>query len=237
MATQKIIWTALPKGFTADGELIVSLVPSFRLTPQAPDEQVLKAFRDLLDWPGQLAHTRFTLRIGVDAYDLKPLSAPSSAVWKEVFPADLPVAGYVFNDLSKHNLRSFPVRTVVSYLHTHYGELAEQDGLKRPSLFGPGSRLQGMLAELGIHRYSRLRGGIGRWFEDGRSKETGTTQLEAALNDAFFSDQGVAPPTVVGIDGQPRDNTSSYIHARKLRRALPANLSGAAASLFHSDAE
>ena len=148
MATQKVIWTVLPKGFTPDRELIVSLVPSFRLTPQAPDEQVLKAFRDLLDWPGLLAHSRFQLRIGVQAFDLRPISVPSTPVWQEVFPPSLPVAGYVFNDLSKHNLRSFPVRTVVSYLHTHYGELADQDGLNRPSLFGPdGARLQGMLAD------------------------------------------------------------------------------------------
>ena len=238
MATQKVIWTVLPKGFTPNRELIVSLVPSFRLTPQAPDEQVLKAFRDLLDWPGLLAHSRFQLRIGVQAFDLRPISVPSTPVWQEVFPSSLPVAGYVFNDLSKHNLRSFPVRTVVSYLHTHYGELADQDGLNRPSLFGPdGARLQGMLAEIGIRPHTRFRGGIGRWFEDGRSKETGVTQLEAALNDAFFSDQGVAPPTVVGIDGKPRDNGSSYISARKLRRALPANLSGAASGLFHSEAE
>jgi hypothetical protein len=238
VAIQKVIWTVLPKGFTSERELIVSLVPSFRLTPQAPDEQVLKAFRDLLDWPGLLAQCRFQLRVDVHAFDLKPISAPKTAVWQEVFPPSLPVAGYVFNDLSKHNLRSFPVRTVVSYLHTHYGELADQDGLNRPSLFGPdGSRLQSMLAEIGINRHSRFRGGIGRWFEDGRSKETGTTQLEAAINEAFFGDQGVAPPTVVGIDGEPRDNGSSYISTRKLRRALPASLSGAASGLFHSDAE
>jgi len=76
---------------------------------------------------------------------------------------ELPVAGYVYNDLSKHNLRSFPVRTVVSYLHSHYGELAEQDGLQRPSLFGPGSRLQGMLAEIGVGHGKRAARMIDNW--------------------------------------------------------------------------
>lgn len=237
MASQKIIWTVLPKGLDRRGELIVSLVPSFRLTPQAPDEQVLKAFPDLLDWPGRLGHSRFALRVGAKVYDLKPVTAPSTAVWREVFPDTLPVNGYVYNDLSRHNLRSFPVRTVVSYLHTHYGELAEAQGLDRPSLFGPGNRLQRMLGEIGIGRAGRQRGGIGRWFSDGRSKETGVTALETTLNELYFSDQGVAPPTVVGIDGKPRDNGSSYISARKLRRALPANLGGAAAGQFHSDSE
>lgn len=237
MATQKIIWTVLPKGLDPQGELVVSLVPSFRLTPQAADEQRLKAFPDLLDWPARLAQSRFGLQVGAQVFRLEPISHPRTAVWQEVFPDSLPVAGYVYNDLSKQNLRSFPVRTVVSYLHSHYGALADADGLERPSLFGPGGRLQTMLGEIGVGGSRRQHGGIGRWFSDGRSKETGTTRLEATLNELYFSDQGVAPPTVVGIDGKPRDNGSSYISARKLRRTLPANLGGAAAGLFHSDSE
>jgi hypothetical protein len=237
MATQKIIWTVLPKGFDRDGELVVSIVPSFRLTPTAADEQVLKAFRDVNDWPGLVASLGFRLRVGVQPFELKPTTRPDPGLWHRVFPDDLPVAGYVYNDLSKHNLRSFPVRTVVSYLHSHYGELAEQDGLQRPSLFGPGSRLQGMLAEIGVGHGKRRGPGIRRWFSDGRTKEGGTTQLESGLNDDYFSEHGYAPPIVTGIDGQPHDNRTSYIGERKLRRALPANLSGAAASYFSSDAE
>ncbi len=237
MATQKIIWTVLPKGYTRDGEPIVSLVPSFRLTPQAPDEQVLKAFPDLLDWPELVAASRFRLRVGAQAFDLKPISELDSGLWQRVFPEDLPVAGYVYNDLSRHNLRSFPVRTVVSYLHSHYGALAEHNGLQRPSLFGPGSRLQGMLGEMGIGHAARNKTGINRWFTDGRKKEGGSTQLESGLNDAYFSDHGFAPATVTGIDGKPRDNSSSYISERKLRRALPSTLSGAATSYFSGEPE
>ena len=192
MPTQKIIWTVLPKGYNRDGELVVSLVPSFRLTPQAPDEQVLKAFPDVRDWPAHLAATRYRLRVATTAFDLKPITRPDPVLWNRVFGDDLPVAGYVYNDLSKHNLRSFPVRTVVSFLHSHYGELAQQDGLARPSLFGPGSRLQGMLAAIGIG-HSKRSPGIRRWFSDGRTKEGGITQLESGLNDDYFSDQGCAP--------------------------------------------
>jgi hypothetical protein len=237
MATQKIIWTVLPKGINRSGELVVSLVPSFRLTPQAADEQVLKAFPDLLAWPERLARSRFTLHVGAQSFQLDPISRPRRDVWREVFPDTLPVNGYVYNDLSGQNLRSFPVRTVVSYLHSHYGALAEADGLERPSLFGPGGRLQDMLGEIGIGGSRRHGSGIGRWFSDGRSKETGITRLEHELNQAYFSEQGVAPPTVIGLDGKPRDNGSSYVSARKLRRTLPAHLSGAAAGLFHSDSE
>lgn len=236
MPTQKIIWTVLPKGFNRDGELVVSMVPSFRLTPTAPDEQVLKAFRDVADWPNLVAATRFRLRVGTQPFELKPITRPDPVLWHRVFPDDLPVAGYVYNDLSKHNLRSFPVRTVVSYLHSHYGELAEQDGLQRPSLFGTGSRLQGMLAEIGIG-HGKRNPGIRRWFSDGNTKEGGVTQMESGLNDDYFSDHGYAPPIVTGIDGQPHDNRTSYIGERKLRRALPANLSGAAASYFSGDPE
>jgi hypothetical protein len=236
MPTQKIIWTVLPKRFNGDGELEVSLVPSFRLTPQGPDEQILKAFPDVLDWPDLLAATRFRLRVGAAAFSLRPITRPDPKLWQRVFPATLPVAGYVYNDMSRHNLRSFPVRTVVSYLHSHYGALAEQDGLARPSLFGPGGRLQGMLAEIGIG-HTRRGGGISRWFSDGRTKEGGSTQLETELNHFYFSDQGELTSMVTGIDGRPRDNSSSYISKRKLRRALPANLSGTAASYFSSDPE
>ena len=237
MATQKIIWTVLPKGFTSDGEPIVSIVPAFRLTPQAAGEQILKAFPDLLDWPKVLGRSKIRLRVGTGTFDLKPVSRPRSEVWQRVFPDHLPVAGYVYTDLSKHNLRSFPVRTVVSFLHTHYGALAEHDGLTRPSLFGPGSRLQGMLAEIGIRRIGRVRRGITGWFADNRSKEGGSTYLESSLNDDYFSDHGFAPATITGIDGKPVANNSSYISDRKLRRALPANLSGAATSYFSGDPE
>ncbi len=237
MATQKIIWTVLPNGFTRDGELLVSIVPAFRLTPQAANEQILKAFPDLLDWPKVVSGTRFRLHVGAHSFDLKPISRPQSDVWQRVFPDDLPVAGYVYNDLSKHNLRSFPVRTIVSFLNTHYGALAEHDGLGRPSLFGPGSRLQGMLDGIGIRRRGRVKSGITRWFEDGRTKEGGSTQLESGLNDDYFSDHGFAPATITGIDGKPVANDSSYISDRKVRRALPANLSGAATAYFSGDPE
>ncbi len=175
--------------------------------------------------------------MGTHTFDLKPIGRPDPELWHRVFPERLPVAGYVFNDLSIHNLRSFPVRTLVSFLHTHYGALAEHDGLERPSLFGPGSRLQDMLGELGIGRHERVNGDIDHWFTDGRSKEGGLTDLEQGLKDDYFSSQGFAPPTVVGIDGQPRRNTSSLIGQRKLRRALPATLAGAAASYFSGDPE
>jgi len=237
MAKQKIIWTVLPKGFHRNGELVVSLVPSFRLTPEAADEQMLKAFPDLLDWPARIASTHFALRVGAHSFDLKPITIPSSEHWQRVFPKELPVAGFVYNDLSKHNLRSFPVRTLVSFLHTHYGALAEADGLERPSLFGPENRLQGMLGAMGISRGPRTKGSISRWFADGRSKETGVTQLESGLNHHYFSDAGFAPPTVTGIDGQPHDNSTSSISHRKLRRVLPADLSGAATSFFSGPPE
>src|SRR5262245_50252806 len=232
MATQKIIWTVLPHGFTPNGEPMVSIVPSFRLTPQAADEQILNAFTDLLDWPKVIGGSKFRLHVGAASFDLTPVSHPRSDVWQRVFPNSLPVAGYVYNDLSKQNLRSFPVRTVVSFLHTHYGALAEHDGLGRPSLFGPGSRLQVMLGEIGIRRRGRLSSGISRWFEDLRTKEGGSTYIESGLNEDFFSDNGFAPQTITGIDGKPVPNDSSRISDRKIRRVLPATLSGAATNYF-----
>ena len=236
MATQKIIWTVLPKGYNRDGELVVSLVPSFRLTPQAPDEQVLKAFPDVRTgrriWPQHAFACGWPPRRSTSS----PSPDPTPCCGTACFGDDLPVAGYVYNDLSKHNLRSFPVRTVVSFLHSHYGELAQQDGLVRPSLFGPGSRLQGMLAAIGIG-HSKRSPGIRRWFSDGRTKEGGITQLESGLNDDYFSDQGYAPGTVTGIDGQPRDNSTTSLAGASCDTLCRPHLSGAAATYFTGEPE
>jgi hypothetical protein len=98
MAKQTILWTVLPYGKVPDGPHTghwrVSIVVSPRLTPQAPDEQILKAFPEFLDWPQTLTQARFGLRIGPDAVGLVPLSAPDAGLWKTLFGPQTPVAGF-----------------------------------------------------------------------------------------------------------------------------------------------
>ena len=67
MAKQTILWTVVPFGRVPDGpsagRLRVSIVVS-PLTPQAPDEQILKAFPEFLDWPQTLGQAKFGLGSG-----------------------------------------------------------------------------------------------------------------------------------------------------------------------------
>src|SRR5256885_8704702 len=57
MATQSILWTALPNGYSEDGRsLRVSLLVSPRLEPDVDPQ--LKSFPDFVDWPATLAGSR-----------------------------------------------------------------------------------------------------------------------------------------------------------------------------------
>src|SRR5713226_8632274 len=100
MAQQRIVWTVLPHGRVEGGPLAgrlrVSIVASPRLTPQAANEQVLAAFPEWLDWPATLGRAKFALRIGAQAVPLTPISKGDSALWKRLFTAATPVAGFVF---------------------------------------------------------------------------------------------------------------------------------------------
>lgn len=218
MATQKIIFSVIPNGFHSDGKLRVSIVPSFRLTPGAANEQVLSAFPDVLDWPATIDAVFSGLNVGTPAgtFPLNriPLNDPEPEVWNRVFPGDLPVAGYTFNDLSRHKLRSYPVRTIVKFLHTHYGSLAEHNGLERPSLFGRDNRLQRMLRDLGI---VPTRKDISDWFDD--SPNYFPSQLEALL------EKGTPPVNEIGIDGRPLPPDSQGNESPRKCHVLPADFS------------
>ena len=151
MAKQAIIWTVLPWG-RVDGRWRVSVVVSPRLTPEAADEQVLKAFPEWLDWPKALASVRFGLRIGAQTVGLRPMMQPDSALWTTLFADTTPVAGFVFKDMSKVNLRSFAVRNVLGMLRKHYASLAVQSAGTHPTLLpwkDAHPELKGMLTELG----------------------------------------------------------------------------------------
>src|SRR5690606_13188560 len=119
MAKQKIVWTALPNGRVEEGpqagQLRVSVVVSPRLTPQTAAEQRLNApaYQDFHNWPKTLQAARFFLRVGAASVPLEPLGKPDEGLWDELFPPSTFVAGFVFKDMSRVNLRSFPVRNVV----------------------------------------------------------------------------------------------------------------------------
>ncbi|UHL62676.1 hypothetical protein LSG25_11330 [Paralcaligenes sp. KSB-10] len=138
MAKQTIVWTVLPNGRATDGphagQLRVSIIASPRLTPEAPDEQILKAFDDWQQWPLTLQQAEFALRVGTKTVKLIPTSTPDPALWKRLLPGQTPVAGFEFKDMSQVNLRSYAVRNVLGLVRRHYSRLAVQSTSTHPTL-------------------------------------------------------------------------------------------------------
>ena len=216
MAKQTILWTVVPYGKVPDGPHAgrwrVSIVVSPRLTPQAADEQILKAFPEFLDWPQTLAQAHFGLRIGADTVGLVPLGSPDAGLWKKLFGPQTPVAGFVFKDMSKVNLRSYAVRNVLGFARKHYGKLAVQAASNHPTLLPWRSAhpdLKGMLGALGTRTQHISLGdrqievalpGFGRFFDDGERS------IEGRLNQTVFGPGSQYHAPVAGIDAEEAGN-------------------------------
>lgn len=215
MAQQHILWTALPHGYAESGRgsgpLRLSIVVSPRLTPQTAAEQRLGApgFADFHNWPKTLSGLQLGVRIGNQTVPVKLISQPDPKLWETLLGSDTPVNGFEFQDMSRVNLRSFPVRHVLGFLREHYGNLAQQSATTHPTLLPwrqahPG--LKTMLGELGTRTHVTNFGsgqvetplpGFDRFF--GRQNEEA---IEALLDRQVFSEQGKYQTSVVGLDGQ-----------------------------------
>ena len=156
MAKQTILWTVLPNGRETEGpmagRLRVSIVASPRLTPQALPERMLKAFPQWLNWPKTLEQRKFQLQLGAQTVDLEPTSKPDAELWARLFNETTPVAGFVFKDMSKVNLRSYAVRNVLGLTRQHYGRMAVESLGEHPRLLPwkqASSDLKDMLGDLG----------------------------------------------------------------------------------------
>jgi hypothetical protein len=149
MATQSILWTALPNGYSEDGQsLRISLLVSPRLTPDA--DQRLASFPDFTDWPATLTRSWFVLGFGgnppvsvagndfVSAARIDDrLGLPDSSVWAALFPPDTLVQGYKYRDLAKYDVLSYPAADMETLVRNLYSQLAAsaQDQLPTASTF------------------------------------------------------------------------------------------------------
>lgn len=152
MAKLRIVWTALPFGRTKDGRLRVSIVVSPRLTPESAGEQTLASFPAFLDWPVTLGRARLGLRVGAATIPLQPLGTPDPTLWRRLFDETTPVAGFVFKDMSKVNLRSYSTRNVMRFARRHYARLAVEAAANHPTLLpwkDADAPLKDLLAEAG----------------------------------------------------------------------------------------
>ncbi|CAB3922044.1 hypothetical protein LMG26858_05407 [Achromobacter anxifer] len=138
MAKQTIVWTVIPNGRVpggADaGRLRVSIVASPRLTPEAANEQRLRAYDDWVNWPRTLERLRFALNTGTAEIELEPQVQADAALWDRLLPKTTPVAGFVFRDMSMANLFSYSVAGVLGLARKHYGRLAVQATGTPPTL-------------------------------------------------------------------------------------------------------
>lgn len=112
MAQQSFIWTALPNGYTSDGQsLRISVIISPRL--DAKDQaQKLSTFPDWIDWPATLKKATFEIHYGDDPENKVTIQAnqitgsnrvdtslgsAESSKWHALFNEDVFVAGYQYN--------------------------------------------------------------------------------------------------------------------------------------------
>ncbi len=217
MAKQTILWTVLPNGRVEEGRfkgrLRVSIVASPRLTPQAADEQLLKAFPEWLNWPKTLQEVKFELVLGPDSVPLEPISISEPDLWDKLFTTDTPVSGFVFKDMSKVNLRSYSVRNVLGTLRKHYKNLAIQSTGTPPTLLPwkdahPG--LKGMLSDLGTRTQEIILGdraielplpGFNRYFDDDNREG-----VENQLRNRVFGEKSVYEAEAVSATVDERGN-------------------------------
>jgi hypothetical protein len=217
MAKQKIVWTALPYGRITEGDfagrLRVSIVVSPRLTPAAASEQQLGAadFSDFHNWPKTLDAAKLSLDINGSVVPLEIISKRDPTLWGQFFTDSTPVEGFVFNDMSRVNLRSYSVRNVLGFVRKHYGNLAVMSAGTHPTLLpwkdAHGS-LKGMLTDLNTRTSEIVLGntviralqpGFDRFFDD-KNQES----LERRMRGLVFGPDAPREP-VVGIDGSRSD--------------------------------
>ncbi len=194
MASQKIVWTALPKGIH-DGTLKLSLFVAPRLTPGG-SPGVLKSFPDFWDpskghWPGIVADRKFALefQLGgmtktVEAKLIGP--KPDPKLWDILFKAGTTVRPFEYKDYGARIIHSYPVRMVMSYVMEIYKTIAENSPTSFPALDlgkddSGAPELNGLLSPLGPvvlgDQYRRTR-----WDPNGR---LGKEKRKAANADQF----------------------------------------------------
>ena len=177
MAKSQILWTILPYGLQ-DGHRRVSVVVSPRLTPENDAETHLASdsYEDFHNWPATvLDNAVFRASIADRTVELKLVSEPDPKLWQKLFPEETRIDGFEFTDMSKVNILSYPIRSILSYLKAQYSRLAVESPLDYPVLLPwrnaePG--LKDMLEKAGTledeeNKRGKFASGFNRFFDKG----------------------------------------------------------------------
>jgi hypothetical protein len=177
MLVERIIWTAIPAGFDAEGRLRLSVHVAPRLTTDDGDtsERTLDEYATFASWAERVAElewgVEFAPQLGgqVAGYGASPEATMLDAdLWKVVFPGETLVRPHAFRDHAKRNLHVFPVRDVLGFVEQTYAALAAA-GPDLPPVADP----KGPLAIFGAldGLTDRLADSKSFWEELGRAQE------------------------------------------------------------------
>ncbi len=139
MSIRNMMWTALPNGFTAAGDkLVLSAYLSPRLvTDNGVDGTLQQFFPQLQDWPATIGPLQFKVQVqGGAAFTVTRASAIplELALWAALFNQNTYVRSYQFEQRTTQNIRSYPVRKVLSFLKNAYQAVAIKTPDQPPTL-------------------------------------------------------------------------------------------------------
>ena len=141
MSVQTIMWTALPNGLGAAGDrLRLSVLVSPRLVTDNGSDGTLAQFPSFLDWPAVVAGLRFAVQFqGGPTFEAAPVTQPpypalDSAAWKALFHNDTFVRSYRFDDRIGRVVRSFPTKSVLSFVRDQYTFFAVNSPSDKPNV-------------------------------------------------------------------------------------------------------
>ena len=129
---QQVMFTACPKGRTANG-LALSVLISPKLDPQS-DPQLLSTFPDFLDWPSRVIQWQVVIGNAAPITAQVTSAPPQSSLWTGLFSANTLVRRPVHPDYTKHMWLSYPVGNVVDFIHDLYQDIAANHPSDFPSV-------------------------------------------------------------------------------------------------------
>lgn len=197
MASERVIWTALPNQRDTGNRLRLSVHVSPRLSGGGA---TLGGYPAFANWPKRLESLAFAVEfdngLSLEAI-AEPLADPE--LWLRLFPATTPVMPHQFRDHSQRDLHVFPVSEVHEFLQTTYGKVGAA-GTGVPSVdsstgpladFRPLARVAQVITDSSsfyqeLDKAHSKGGGPGQVIEDNIA-DAGLSPSAQAAQNAFFN--------------------------------------------------
>jgi hypothetical protein len=129
MATlsQRLIWTAVPAGLSADGRsLRVNLLVSMRLSVSGSAMALLSEFGAIARWADTVNDASISIVLDGQPRDAIRLAPASMADWSAMLPGTTPIRGHRFDDFRKKRVLSYPLAELAEMIEADYAALASQ---------------------------------------------------------------------------------------------------------------